>query len=348
MSLSRRALLGAALGAGTLALTGCARQAEANTVLDLTAPLPTAVPPGTELKISGTQNKLGFELSGLDRKLPFRVPEWPNIAAGPDVINAFRARSLDLAGNAGIPPIQAYGFQLPAKIVAVRLNPKPIYRFATAPGTAIQSVNDFRGKKIAFSVGQAQGVVVLRALKAAGIANNEVTLVPLNSPQFLTALQSRQVDVAPLGSTDVFKYLRQYEKDGARRIDTDVVDLLSILWAPEAVLRDAGKVAAIRAYIPLWAQVGVWQWEHPDAWIDEYYVKSQGISRQQGEEIVRDANKPNYPADWTAAIAWEQETIDLLVQQGFTKPFAAGSLFDRRFEGLAAPAVAAEYRGSPR
>jgi sulfonate transport system substrate-binding protein len=344
--LSRRSLLGGVLGAATLAaLAGCAKDAQAQTTLDLAAPLPTQVPKRTSLIISGPANQLALQLSGLDKKLPFSVPQWPNIAAGPDVINAFRAKSLELANNAGIPPIQAHGFGVQAKIVAVRLNPKPIYYFATAPGSTVNSAADLRGKKIAFSVGQAQGVVVLRALKQAGIAPGEVTLVPLNSPQFLTALQARQVDVAPLGATDSFKYLKQYAKDGAKRLDTNVVDLLNILWAPTTVLQDAAKAAAIRAYLPIWAQAGVWQWEHPDTWIDKYYVENQGVTREQGQQIVQAGNKPNFPASWDAAIAWEQETIDLLVQQGFTQHFDAATLFDRRFEPLASAAVSSEYRG---
>jgi sulfonate transport system substrate-binding protein len=334
------------LGVTALGLTGCGQRADAAGNLDPSAPLPTEVPHGTRLIVAGPANQLGLELSGLRDKLPFTVPQWPNIGAGPDVINAFRARSLDLATNAGIPPIQAHGYGLPAKIVAVRLNPKPIYVFATAPGTDIHAVGDLRGKKIAFSQGQAQGVVVLRALKEAGISDREVTLVPLNSPQFLTALQARQVDIAPLASTDSFKYLREYAKDGARQLDTDVVDLLSVLWAPGAVLRDVAKAAAIRAYIPIWAQVGVWEWEHPDSWIDRYYVQDQGVTRAQGEQIVQASNKPNFPADWDAAIAWEQETIELLAALGFNKSFDAASLFDRRFESLAAPAVASGYRGA--
>ncbi len=41
---------------------------------------------------------------------------------------------------------------------------------------------------------------------------------------------------------------------------------------------------------------------------------------------------------------WEQETADLLAAGGFVKAFKVGSLFDRRFEGIAAKAVPAEYR----
>ena len=84
----------------------------------------------------------------------------------------------------------------------------PLYTFATAPGSSITEAEDFRGKKIGFSQGQAQGVVVLRALKEAGLKNSDVELVALPSTQFLTALQSKQVDVAPLGEPTLTKYLR--------------------------------------------------------------------------------------------------------------------------------------------
>jgi sulfonate transport system substrate-binding protein len=342
--IGRRTFLTSAIAAAGLALTGCARAGTPANALAAQAPLPTAVPAGTELVIAGPANQLALRLSGLSGKLPFKVPQWPNIGAGPDVINAFRAHSLDVASNAGIPPIQAYGLNLNAKIVAVRLNEKPIYVFATAPGSTINGVNDFRGKKIAFSQGQAQGVVVLRALKQAGLSNTDVTLVPLNSPQFLTALQAKQVDVAPLGYTDSFKYLKQYAKEGAKTLATDVVDLLSILWAPGEVLQDAAKVAAIASYIPIWAQAAAWQWEHADTWIDEYYVKDQGVTKEQGQSIVEHSNKPAFPTSWDRAIAWEQETIELLATAGFSAKFTADVLFDRRFESLASNAVPSTYR----
>lgn len=76
--------------------------------------------------------------------LPFKVSSWPNIAAGPDVINAFRAGSLDVATNAGIPPIQAHYQGFDAKIVAINITRKPSYVFATKPGSDIRTVQDFK------------------------------------------------------------------------------------------------------------------------------------------------------------------------------------------------------------
>jgi sulfonate transport system substrate-binding protein len=95
-------------------------------------------------------------------------------------------------------PIQAHYQGFDAKIVAINITRKPNYLFATKPGSDIRSVADFRGRRLAFSQGQAQGVVLLRALKKAGLKYDEVELVPLTSNQFLTALQSGQVDIAPL------------------------------------------------------------------------------------------------------------------------------------------------------
>ncbi|MFJ1971359.1 ABC transporter substrate-binding protein [Streptomyces sp. NPDC087903] len=344
----RRLFLTSLLGvtAAAAGLSGCAQSSAATTAKGAsTAPLADKVPAGTSLKIASYQNvqQLQFKLAKLG-ELPFEVGSWANIGAGPDVINAFRAKSLDVANNAGIPPIQAHYQGYDAKIVAINVTRKPNYLFATKPGSDIRTTADFKGRKLAFSQGQAQGVVLLRALKEAGLAYDEVTLVPLTSNQFLTALQSGQVDVAPLANQQAPAYLQQYGSKGARSIPTDVVDLLNLLWAPATVLADSAKAAAVAAYIPYWAKGQVWQYEHPDVWNKEFYVKTQNLTLPQAQSITDLANKPLFPPSWDEAIKWEQETADLLAEGGFVKEFTVGSLFDRRFEGIAAKSVPAEYR----
>ncbi|MFI1762403.1 ABC transporter substrate-binding protein [Streptomyces sp. NPDC020800] len=344
----RRVFLTSLLGASAAVagLSGCAGgSAAADTEGASTEPLARKVPAGTSLKIASYQNvqQLQFRLAKLPA-LPFTVSSWLNIGAGPDVINAFRAKSLDLANNAGIPPIQAHYQGFAAKIVAIDVTRKPNYLFATKPGSDIRTVGDFKGKRLAFSQGQAQGVVLLRALKQAGLKYDDVTLVPLTSNQFLTALQSGQVDVAPLANSQAPAYLKQYAGKGARTVTTGVVDLLNLLWAPQSVLNDPAKAAAIAAYIPQWAKGLVWQYEHPDVWNEEFYVKTQNLTLDQARGISRLANKPLFPPSWDEAVTWEQETADLLAEGGFVKKFDVSSLFDHRFESLAAKAVPAEYR----
>lgn len=199
-ALDRRRFLtvlgGAALAAGFIACGSSADSEEQANDFDETSPLPTAVPQGARISINdgstaGQSQQLRLKLAGLLNSLPFEVSEWTNLRGGPEVINGFRAGSVDLASNAGIPPIQAhYIGGIDPRIVGVRLNRKPVYAFVTRPGSDIQTSADFRGKRLAFSEGQAQGIVMLRAVKAAGLELDDVELVNLPSVQFVTALQA--------------------------------------------------------------------------------------------------------------------------------------------------------------
>lgn len=346
--IDRRLLLRSVLATGAaLGLSSCASPSSGGgTTLAADAALPKSVPSGTSLSIASAlgAEQLQLQLAGLIKSLPFTVSSWPNIGAGPDVLAAFRAGSLDVGINAGIPPIEGYNQGFDTRIVAINQTRTPTYVFATKPHSTIESADDFRGKNLAFSQGQAQGVVLLRALQKAGISYKEVNLVNLTSDQFLVALEAGQVDIAPLAISQLPNYLNSYGKDGAHSISTDVVDFLTLLWAPQSVLQDAGKAAAIAAFVPIWAKAAVWVYEHPAEWEQDFYVKTQNISAAQAKRVVQLSPKPWFPTSWDAAIAWEKQTADLLAEGGFIKSFDPTQLFDRRFESLAAAAVPATYR----
>ncbi|GLZ33348.1 aliphatic sulfonate ABC transporter substrate-binding protein [Lentzea sp. NBRC 105346] len=338
--MQRRSFLAGLAGLGALSVVGCSTTKATTQVVGT---LPADPPPaGTKLTISIRSTLKQLEANGELSKLPFQVPDWPNISAGPDVIQAFRANSVDLASNAGIPPIQAKANRFDAKIVAVAQREQPLYKFAGSPGLALKELKDLKGKKIAFSQGQAQGVVLLRTIKELGLKNTDVELVSLTSNQFLTALQAKQVDVAVLAEPQLTKYLGQYPD--AHAIDMNAVDLLTILWAPVSVLNDEAKLKAIRAFIPFWARGHAWSQDNPDKWVDHYYVKDQNVSKADGDRIVKATPKLVFPSSWDRAIRWEQETADLLADGGFTPKINADELFDRRFEHIAFEAVDAKYR----
>lgn len=340
----RRFFATAAGAAGALGLAACARGTD-GPQLALTAKLPAKVNPSTELAISIITTQIQLQASGQLAKLPFKVSSWPNLHAGPDILEGFRAHSIDVASNAGIPPIQAYNTGLQAKIVSVQLNRLPEYQVVTAPGSGLTSVSQFRGKKLGFSQGQAQGEVLLKALAQAGISTKDVDLVNLSSTEFPTALEAKQVDAAVLSEPTLTEYLDGFAKDGARKIKTTVIDLLDVLWAPVEVLQDADKAAAIAAFIPFYARGQVWAWENPEKYIQAYYMDNQHLTKEAGERIVQSTGKPLFPPTWDRAIAWEQQTADMLAADGYDKKIPDVSvLFDRRFEGIASRAVPATYR----
>ncbi|MDQ7905113.1 ABC transporter substrate-binding protein [Phytohabitans sp. ZYX-F-186] len=342
---TRRTLLSAAVGAVALGLTACAADDEPDAEL-ASAPLPDTVPQGTTLAVGDKEHQKAIEFSGLADSLTFEV-KWANISGGPQTLEAFRADALDLGSVADIPPIHSHWTGIPTKIVASRFRQDPlnhaIYRLGIAPGVAVATLADLRGKKIAYSPGQAQGALVLRVLHQAGLSKKDVELVELPSTNdvYGTALASRQVEVAPIGGVQIKRYEAKYGKDGAKTIPHGLRDDPGHLYAPISVLADPAKAAAIREYVEVWAKAWRWREAHPDEWIERYYVKDQGLSTEDGRWIVENTGVADIPSSWTEAIARHQETIDLLAKETGNKPLRAEDLYDRRFETVAADALGA-------
>ncbi|WJR68692.1 ABC transporter substrate-binding protein [Neorhizobium sp. CSC1952] len=309
------------------------------------APLLPKVPPGTVLTIGDPTTQKALELSGLIKELTFEV-KWANISGGPQTSEAFRARALDVGSVAEIPSIFANWNNLPVRNIAYRERrdpiANPIYRFGIAPGVEVKTLADFRGKRIAFSPGQAQGTLVLRAIHAAGLKKSDVTLVELPSTGdvYPKALASKQVDIAPLGGVNIRRYIAQYGPDGATLVEHGLRDDPGHLYAPQWVLDDPAKAAALAEYVGLWARATEWVNENPETWIKEYYVGQQGLSREDGEYLVKLTGEQVVPDSWSDVKKRHQETIDLLAEELGYKPYDVETIFDNRFEKLGAAALA--------
>lgn len=309
------------------------------------AALAREVPAGTKLVIGDPATYQALKLSGLINEIGFEV-EWANLSGGPQTSEAFRARALDVGAVAEIPSIFANWNGLPVRNIAYRERQDPvghpIYRFGISPGVEVKSLADFRGKRIAFSPGQAQGALVLRALQAAGLTREDVTLVELPSTGdvYPVALASKQVDVAPIGGVYIRRYINQYGAEGATLIEHGLRDDPGHLYAPQWVLDDPAKAAALAQYVALWARSTKWINENPDAWIDGYYVKDQGLSREDGEYLLDLQGELIVPANWDEVVTRHQATIDLLAVELGYEPYDAELIFDRRFEAIGAAAIA--------
>jgi sulfonate transport system substrate-binding protein len=320
--------------------------------LPLDAPLPAGPPPaGTTLVIGDPTTQRVLEHTGWISQLPFNV-KWAKITGGPAVTEAFHAKALDIGSAADMPPVHATWVGIPVKIIAVRqrLDPlgHPLYQLGIAPHSGIRTLTDLRGKKIAFSPGQVQGEVVLRTLQSVGLSPKDVILVELPSTGgdlYVNALASGVVDVAPIAAgTQSKRYLEKFGAEGAQVLPHPPFrDDLTVLYVRQETLRDPAKAAALKAYVALWARAAEWVRGHPDEFADLYYAKDQGLSPADARYVVSVGGEPDIPRDWTAAVGMEQSAADVMARQTKRPPLAAESLFDRRFEGLAADAADAEW-----
>lgn len=308
--------------------------------LALDAPLPTSFRPGTRLSLGDPTVRKQLELSGQLDKLPFRV-DWQNISGGPHTVEAFRAEALDGGSVGDTPPIHAAFTGLDVKIIMVQERDRPAYRLGIAPGQRITKLAELRGKRLAYSPGQAQGALVQRILKKAGLLEADVQLIELNGTEFRDALASRQVDAAPLGAASALRYLEDFGPVGASAIDHGVRDNLSFFYVRRAVLEDADRAAALGSYVQRRVRAQRFAHDNPEVWIDAYYVQDQGLSRAQARSVVAALGRPEYPSDWSEAIAFTQETIDMMARASGKPRFDAASLFDRRFQQLSSDPVTA-------
>ena len=311
------------------------------------APIPASVAPSTRLVIGDPTTEKALILSGLIDKLPFKV-EWANISGGPLTIEAFRAGALDIGSVADIPPIHATWTGVPVKVVAARFRrdpvAHPIYELGIAPGVSVKTLADLKGKRIAYSPGQAQGALVLRALQKAELSSKDVDLVELPSSTgdvYANALGGNLVDVAPLGGAFIKRYLANYGRDGGTTIAHGLRDDPGYLYVPAAVLADPNKAAAIAIYVGYWAHALAWVDAHPKEWAAGYYVADQGLSPEDAQYLIDQSGNSDVPGDWTPVIERQQQTIDLLAKETGRPVLKAEDLFDRRFEHIGGTAFAA-------
>jgi sulfonate transport system substrate-binding protein len=272
--------------------------------------------------------------------------KWANISGGPKSIQAFRADKLDCSAVADIPSLFAAWTGTSTRIVfqAVTIDPLkyPIYQLGVAPGVTVNSLADLRGKRIAYSAGQAQGALVLRVLQKAGLSQKDVTLVELTSTgdSYVTALGGKAVDVAPLGAQFVKVYRAKYP--GAAAIGTGIRDDASTLYCLTKTVQDAEKAAALKVYVSVRTKAVLWQNEHPDEYAKLYYQDTQGLNEADARDVVATDGTKGIPASWDNAIGRLQETADLLATEQKHDKLDVTTLVDRRFEKVQAEAAGAQ------
>ncbi len=317
--------------------------------LPLDAPLPEQAPSGVTLSIGDPTTQKVLQITGWDRDLPFHV-KWVRMTGGPAVTEAFHAKALDVGAAADIPPVHAVWVGMPVKIIAVTLRKDPLahpaWVIATSPRSGIQTLDDLRGKRIAFSPGQVQGEVVLRALGQHHLTASDVTLVEMPSTGadvYINALAAGQIDAAPIANGVAARhYLEGFGKDGAKLLAHGAFrDDLADLYVRTETLQDPAKAAALRSYVALWGRAQAWIETHPDQWAAAYYQKDQRLSPDDARFVIRVLGVRDIPRDWSPAIAQEQGAIDLMGPQTGHKTFSASDIFDLRFAPVAANAFAA-------
>jgi sulfonate transport system substrate-binding protein len=271
---SRRTLLAASVIAlSGLAAAACSSSSSSSTPTASSSS--TAASSGSSVNLSsvtlnvGDQKGTGAEAvlkaAGLLSTLPFKV-SWSDFTSGPPMLEAMASGSVDVGGVGDAPPVFAASGGEQVEIVGARSVPSGDQDALVAPkGSSITSIQQLRGKKIAYGSGSSANYHLLTVLNKAGLTTKDVTLVSLQPANALAAFTSGAVDAWDIWPPYVQQVVAQ---DGAKvlAIGSQYGSPYSFEVASKAAVASPEKAAAIKVYLATLNKAYVFTATHPDVW----------------------------------------------------------------------------------
>ena len=294
------------------------------------APLAHAADP-TVLRI-GDQNyynvRASVEASGVLEGAPYTV-DWKHFQSAAPVAEALEAGAVDLGflGDSGFIFLAAKG--APVKLIGVsRQNPDTIALLVPKDSTA-KTIEDLKGKKVAYWPGAWSQQLTLRALEKAGLPQDYVKFVKLMPIDAAAAFPQGSIDAFPVWEP----YISQQTLfSGAKPIITAkglMPGLSSIAANAESI---EPKRAQIADFLGRLQKARAWVEAHKEQYAD-IWAKKANLDQSVSRHWIGQAAMSVGPVDPQAASDY-QGTADFLLQTGaLPKAFDTSSVIDTSFAG---------------
>jgi len=240
----------------------------------------------------------------LDRRLTtlHAKAEWIEFQTGPLLLEAIRARAVDLGYVGETPPVFAQAGGVPFVYVALD-PPAPQAEAIVVPkASKLQKLEDLRGKKIALNRGSNVHYLLLRALERAKLALTDVTVVYLAPPDARSAFDTGQVDAWIIWDP----FLAAAELAGAR-ILADGVGLVDnhLFYVVRREFAEQ-QPALVSAVLEEYRQLSEWAGGHAEE-ASKILAASSGVAY---EALLRAERRHPYGLlPITAEILTKQQTI---------------------------------------
>src|ERR1700689_3425036 len=213
----------------------------------------------------GTGAEAVLSAAGLLNTLPFHV-NWSDFTSGPPMLEAMASGSVDVGGVGDAPPVFAAAGGEGVVIVGARTVPGGDQDAVVVPkDSPITSIQQLKGKKIAYGSGSSGNYNLLTVLTKAGLTTKDVSLVNLQPALALAAFTSGSVAAWDIWPPYVQQVVAQ---DGARVLATGSAygSPYSFEVASKAAVANPDKAAAIKVYLTTLDKAYVWAATHPSAW----------------------------------------------------------------------------------
>jgi len=278
------------------------------------------VPAGTTLVVAEQNDtqSLPWNLSNAGKDAPYSV-EFADFSGGAAVIEALRSGAADI-GSVGEAPVPIAVDSGVTDLVTIGLQANPGtsggYFLVAKPDSGITKIEDLRGKRVAYPPGSGRHMITAALLKKHGLdLQTDVSPVELAGAEVVPTFAAGAVDAAIVLGNQYYQLGEPPVLGDGTGINTGIQTLI----VRRDTLDNPAKVAAIGDYLGRAIAANNWKDSHVDVWINEYYVKEQGITFDQGKSLYeQDGLATYYPID-DASTALFQRVADGLYDTGTTK-----------------------------
>lgn len=289
----------------------------------------------------GPARGLQVDASGVLDDAPYEV-EWATFSGPAEVLAALNAGALDIAhlGDASLALAQANANpawtadSAPFKALAVSSyvgrETFPGVMLVARAGSGIETLDDLRGKSIAYNPGGNIEIFAWAAIAEAGLTKDDVVPSPFTSGALaLTAVLNGQADVFVGAESNAQKVI---DEGGLLLLKgQDIGQISATAYAvPTDRLDDPAKVAALEDFFARLVEYTEWYQNNLDA-VTEIYINdlqqdpvtADLNTRTQGPELV--------PID-EGLLGYEQWFTDVMLEVGLIgEPIDVSIGFDGRF-----------------
>ncbi|WP_249871798.1 sulfonate ABC transporter substrate-binding protein [Oceanobacillus saliphilus] len=126
-------------------------------------------------------------------KVGYKV-EWNEFQAGPALVEALNAGSIDFGRTGNSPPIFAQAADAPFVTVAAGKSKYEGSGILVAKDSEIKSIKDLKNKKVSFAKGSSSHYLIVKALESEGLRYTDITPVFLSPGDARIAFEQGQTD----------------------------------------------------------------------------------------------------------------------------------------------------------
>ncbi len=133
---------------------------------------------------------------GLEERLkPLGVSvKWTEFQAGPPLLEALNAKSIDIGRTGDTPPVFAQAANSPLVYIGGGTAKERSSGIVVPTNSSIQTLADLKGKRVAFTKGSSANFLIVKALKSAGLKFSDIQPVNLTPADARAAFEQGKVD----------------------------------------------------------------------------------------------------------------------------------------------------------